>query len=218
MSEYRNLPVGFDNFEKLRRNGFYYVDKSNLIVQFLKEWKEVNLFTRPRCFGKTLNMSMLKSFFEVGSDASLFDGLYISENKKLCENYMGKFPVIFLSLKSVEGLTFEEARDSLCKLVAAEVRRFSFLENYEYFSEDEKKMYNKLRTLESESDSTLKFSLKDLSEILCKYYGKNVIILIDEYDVPLDKAFQNGYYEKMVELIRGFLGNAFKSNDFLHKS
>lgn len=179
----------------------------------------LNLFTRPRRFGKTLNMSMLKSFFEIGTDTALFDGLYISQNEELCKEYMGKYPVIFLSLKGVDGLTFEEARSALCELIAGEVRRFKFLLNSSRLDNDEKNIYRDLISLQGEQETTLatklKFSLKKISELLYQHYGQKTIVLIDEYDVPLDKAFQHGYYREMVALIRGLFGEALKTNDFL---
>ncbi len=138
MTEHLKLPIGIDSFEKIRKENFYYVDKTKLIEQLLQNWSKVNLFTRLRRFGKTLNMSMIKSFFEIGTDKRLFDGLYISSKKELCEEYMGKYPVIFLSLKGVEGLTFEEARDSLCELITSEVRRFKLLLNSALLDNDEK--------------------------------------------------------------------------------
>lgn len=219
MVELKRLPVGLDDFKKIRKNQFYYVDKTKLIEQLLQNWSKVNLFTRPRRFGKTLNMSMIKSFFEIGRDKRLFDGLYISSKKEMCEEYMGKYPVIFLSLKGVEGLTFEEARDSLCELITSEVRRFKLLLNSDRLDDDEKDLYHELISLQdnqkSELGTKLKFSLKKLSELLHQYYGKKVIILIDEYDVPLDKAFQHGYYKEMVSLIRGLFGETLKTNEFL---
>lgn len=219
MTDELMLPVGIDSFEKIRNNRFYYVDKTNLIEQLLKDWKEVNLFTRPRRFGKTLNMSMLKSFFEIGTDSSLFDGLYIANNKALCDGYMGKYPVIFLSLKGVNGLSYITARSTLCKLISSETRRLNLQLDENKLGRNEIKLLNDLLNLEdsddSLTDSNAMYALKKLSELLFRYYGKKVIILIDEYDVPLDKAFQNGYYKEMVSLIRDFLGNAFKSNDFL---
>lgn len=219
MENLKKLPVGFDDFKKIRENQFYYVDKTKLIEQLLTNWSEVNLFTRPRRFGKTLNMSMLKSFFEIGTDKALFEGLYISKNQELCEEYMGKYPVVFLSLKGVEGLTFEEARAYLCELIINETRRFKFLLNSERLDNDEKNMYQELLSLQEEKDSVLaaklKLSLKKISELLYKHYGQKVIFLIDEYDVPLDKAFQHGYYKKMVSLIRGVFGEVLKTNDFL---
>ena len=219
MADLKRLPVGLDDFKKIRENKFYYIDKTMLIEQLLENWGEVNLFTRPRRFGKTLNMSMLKWFFEIGTDTTFFDGLYISKNQALCEEYMGKYPVVLLSLKSVEGLTFEEARASLCELIAGEVRRFKFLEKSDRLDDDEKNAYHDLIFIQNLKEAILgtklKFSLKKISELLYKHYGQKAIILIDEYDVPLDKAFQHGYYREMVTLIRGLFGEAFKTNDFL---
>ena len=219
MQELKKLPVGFENFQEIRKLDFYYVDKTKLVEQLLENWSKVNLFTRPRRFGKTLNMSMLKSFFEIGTDTALFDGLYISQNEELCKEYMGKYPVIFLSLKGVDGLTFEEARSALCELIAGEVRRFKFLLNSSRLDNDEKNIYRDLISLQGEQETTLatklKFSLKKISELLYQHYGQKTIVLIDEYDVPLDKAFQHGYYREMVALIRGLFGEALKTNDFL---
>ena len=219
MADLKRLPVGMDDFKEIRKSEFYYIDKTKLIEQVLENWSKVNLFTRPRRFGKTLNMSMLKCFFEIGTDTTFFDGLYISKNQALCEEYMGKYPVVLLSLKSVEGLTFEEARASLCELIAGEVRRFKFLEKSDRLDDDEKNAYHDLIFIQNLKEAILgtklKFSLKKISESLYKHYGQKAIILIDEYDVPLDKAFQHGYYREMVTLIRGLFGEAFKTNDFL---
>ena len=219
MADLKRLPVGMDDFKEIRKSEFYYIDKTKLIEQVLENWSKVNLFTRPRRFGKTLNMSMLKWFFEIGTDTTFFDGLYISKNQELCEEYMGKYPVVLLSLKSVEGLTFEEARASLCELIAGEVRRFKFLEKSDRLDDDEKNAYHDLIFIQNLKETILgtklKFSLKKISELLYKHYGQKAIILIDEYDVPLDKAFQHGYYREMVTLIRGLFGEAFKTNDFL---
>ena len=213
------LPVGIENFQEIRQEGFYYIDKTRLIEQLLEHWSKANLFTRPRRFGKTLNMSMLRYFFETGTDPTLFDGLYISHNQKLCAEYMGKFPVIFLSLKSVEGLTFESAKYRLTELIGREAMRFLFLLDSSSLTDEEKCMYRELITLQdgefAMNDKILVSSLKMLSEFLYKNYGKKTVILIDEYDVPLDKAFQNGYYREMVELMRGMFGLALKTNDFL---
>ena len=213
------LPVGIDSFEKIRKNQFYYIDKTKLIEQLVEIGGEVTLFTRPRRFGKTLNMSMLRSFFEIGADASLFDGLYIAENKELCEEYLGKYPVIFLSLKSVEGLTFEDAKYRMTELIGLEAERFGFLEDSEHLSENEKKRYKAIISLNNGmntmNEKMLISSLQVLSQLLYKHFGKKVIILIDEYDVPLDKAFQNGFYREMVSLIRGLFGMALKTNDSL---
>ena len=219
MTERLKLPVGIDNFEKIRRENFYYIDKTKLIEQLLEQWGEVNLFTRPRRFGKTLNMSMLQHFFEIGADKTLFDGLYISDKQKLCEKYMGKFPVIFLSLKGVDGLTFENARYRLIQLISKEAERFSFLADSTRLTWNDKKNYHAMTGLSngkySMDEDVLIFSLQTLSELLYKHYGKRTIILIDEYDVPLDKAFQHGYYREMVSLIRGVFGQALKTNNFL---
>lgn len=219
MGNILKLPVGIDDFKKLREAGFYYIDKTGLIQQLLQNWGEVNLFTRPRRFGKTLNMSMLKNFFEIGADSTLFDGLYISQNENLCEEYMGKYPVVFLSLKGVDGLNFEEAKDNFRQLIGNEAERFSFLRNSEKLSENEKKKYQSLVSLNggryTMNGSELTFSLQTLSQLLYRHYGQKVVILIDEYDVPLDKAFQNGYYQEMVSLLRGFFGQALKTNEFL---
>ena len=219
MSEQMKLPIGIDNFRKLREEGFYYVDKTALIEQILNDWGEVNLFTRPRRFGKTLNMSMLKSFFEIGTDKSLFDGLYISGNDKLCSEYMGRFPVIFITLKGVEGLSFEEAKDRFAYIIGNEIGRFRFLLESENLSGEDKNRFaalDRFRAGLSEMDGkTLAASLKILSELLYKHYGQKAVILIDEYDVPLDKAFQNGYYNEMVTLIRAMFGDALKTNEYL---
>lgn len=213
------LPVGIEDFQEIRRLGFYYVDKTQLIEQLLERWGKVNLFTRPRRFGKTLNMSMLRYFFEVGADATLFDGLYISQNSQMCEAYMGKFPVIFLSLKGVEGLTFEQAEYRLAELVGVEAERFSFLLESDKLTENEKSRYRALTKLQngrySMPEELLISALQILSQLLMKHYGQKAIILIDEYDVPLDKAYQNGYYREMVSLIRVLFGNALKTNNFL---
>lgn len=213
------LPVGIENFEEIRRNRFYYVDKTKLIEQLVETGGKVTLFTRPRRFGKTLNMSMLRSFFETGSDASLFDGLYIAENKALCEEYMGKYPVIFLSLKSVEGLNFEDARYRMIELISIEAERFGFLADSEHLSENERERYKAMISLHNGTNAmdekVLISSLRILSQLLYKHFGKKTVILIDEYDVPLDKAFQNGFYQEMVSLIRGLFGMALKTNDYL---
>lgn len=211
------LPVGIENFQEIRRLGFYYVDKTMLIEQLLAKWGKVNLFTRPRRFGKSLNMSMLRYFFDIETDKTLFDGLYISQNEQLCEEYMGKFPVIFLSLKGVDGLTFSEARFCLAELIESEARRFKFLMRSDKLDADDKDMYRDLLSLHGEDVAviSLRFALKKLSELLYKHYGQKTLILIDEYDVPLDKAFQHGYYREMVALIRGLFGETLKTNEFI---
>lgn len=193
--------------------------KTRLIEQLLEQWGKVNLFTRPRRFGKTLNMSMLRYFFEIGTDQTLFDNLYISQNQTLCETYMGKFPVIFISLKNVDGLAFEDAQYQLAELIGMEAERFYFLSSSDRLSENEKERYRALISLSNGryamDNQVLTSSLQILSQLLCKYYGQRVIVLIDEYDVPLDKAFQHGYYKEMVSLIRGLFGKVLKTNDFL---
>lgn len=211
----KKLPVGIDSFEKLRREDFYYVDKTGLIRELLHNWGEVNLFTRPRRFGKTLNMSMLKSFFEIGTDKTLFDGLLISRETQLCETYMGRFPVVFLSLKGVDGLTFEEAYGMLRRILFSEVRRLGYLADSKRISESDKTAFMRILG-ERDGMDDIKDSLRMLSEMLYIHYGQKAILLIDEYDVPLDKAFQHGYYEKMVTLLRDLFGQALKTNDFLH--
>ena len=213
------LPVGIENFEEIRNDGFYYADKTGLIEQLLNQWGKMNLFTRPRRFGKTLNMSMLRYFFEIGTDPALFDGLYISQNKKLCEEYLGKFPVVFLSLKNVDGLTYERAVYRLTELVGMEAERFSFLSQSAKLAENEKDRYRALTALQNGrftmSEDVLISSLQVLSQLLYRHFGKKVIVLIDEYDVPLDKAFQHGYYRQMAALIRGLFGQLLKTNDSL---
>lgn len=216
------LPIGLDSFEKIRTNDFYYVDKTLFIKELLENWGEVNQFTRPRRFGKSLNMSMLQSFFEVGSDPALFDGLKISREKELCANYQGKFPVISISLKSVDGRSFSSASAALRTVIGNEAMRFQFLKESEKLSEEEKEAYRRLIQIGSGegglyamTEEVAAVSLKVLSQLLAKHCGQKAILLVDEYDVPLDKAFQAGYYEEMVDLIRNLLGNVLKTNDSL---
>lgn len=210
----KKLPVGIEDFEEIRREGFYYIDKTGLIRDLLNNWGKVNLFTRPRRFGKTLNMSMLKCFFEIGMDKTLFDGLAISRETALCEAYLGKYPVIFISLKGVDGLNFGEAYGALCQILRSEMYRFNFLVNSDKVFDKEKKALKRFLN-EEEKKEDVWGSLKMLSSLLCQHYGQKTILLIDEYDVPLDKAFQHGYYEEMVALIRGLFGQALKTNEFL---
>ena len=219
----KKLPIGIDGFEKIRTNDFYYADKTMFMKALLQNWGEVNLFTRPRRFGKTLNMSMLKCFFEIGSDPALFDGLRITQETALCEKYMGKFPVISISLKSVDGLNFQAASAALRTVIGDEAGRFRFLRESAKLDADDKNSYNQLINVETKgnekyamSDAALIDSLKTLSHLLSKHYGQKVILLIDEYDVPLDKAFQGGYYDEMVSLIRNMFGNVLKTNDNLY--
>ena len=214
------LPMGIENFERIRKEGFYYVDKTGLIRDFLENPAYVNLFTRPRRFGKTLNMSMLKYFFETGSDNAIFDGLEISEEKELCEEYMGKFPVISITLKGATGENFEEAKVMLRNIIGTEAMRFQFLMQSPCLTEMERRRYEALISIDkggdyTMSDALLKSSLQMLSQFLQKHYGQGTVMLIDEYDVPLDKAYRAGYYDSMVELIKVLFGNAFKTNDSL---
>lgn len=219
MANSLKLPVGIENFEEIRKFGFYYMDKTKLIEQLVETGGKVTLFTRPRRFGKTLNMSMLRAFFETGADTTLFDGLYIAGNKEICEQYMGKYPVIFLSLKSVEGLSYEDARYRITELAGREAQRFSFLSESDKLSDNEKEQYQAIVALHngkySMDENIMTSSIYILSHLLHRHYGQKTVILIDEYDVPLDKAFQNGYYREMVSLIRGLFGMALKTNDSL---
>lgn len=212
--ENRKLPVGIENFAEIRKEEFYYVDKTCLIQDLLSNWGKVNLFARPRRFGKTLNMSMLKSFFEIGTDPALFEGLKISKETRLCEAYMGKFPVVFISLKGVDGLTFGNAYGMVREILRSEITHFSFLAQSERVSEATKLPFKRFLREEETEEDVLQ-SLKMLSSLLYQHYGQKVILLIDEYDVPLDKAFQHGYYDEMLALIRGMFGQALKTNDFL---
>lgn len=213
------LPVGIEDFQEILRNGFYYIDKTGLIEQLLDSWVKVNLFTRPCRFGKSLNMSMLRYFFEIGTDKTLFDGLHILQRKDLCDEYMGRFPVVFLTLKGVDGLTFEKATNKLIKIVALEAERFIFLKNSDKLTDNEKQRYCALVKMQdgkyAMDEDTLESALQTLSELLYRHYGQKVVILVDEYDVPLDKAYQNGYYKEMVSMIRSLFGEALKTNEFL---
>lgn len=214
MAEFIKLPVGIENFEKIRRDGFYYVDKTGLIEQLLNNWGEVNLFTRPRRFGKTLNMSMLKCFFEIGTDQSLFEGLYISKNKDLCDAYMGKYPVISISLKGVNADSYENARSLLKRIVMEEAKMHRIIMSGNRLDDIDKAEYMSLVTGDMGED-TLVYSMKTLTALLEKYYEKKVIVLIDEYDVPLAKANENGYYDQMVLLVRNLFENVLKTNSSL---
>lgn len=216
----RKLPIGMENFVEIRRNNFYYVDKTRLIEQLVEKWSEVSLFTRPRRFGKSLNMSMLRAFFEVGAEANLFDGLYISHRRELCEQYMGKYPVISFTLKNIEGQSFDEVKKSMKYLIGTIARQYSFLLESEKLSVVEKEIYRVLLLTNEDgtfqmSDVALEKSLYRLAELLEKHYQKKVIVLIDEYDVPLEKAFHHGYYDEMVILIRNLFGNVLKTNEHL---
>ena len=216
----KKLPIGIENFGEFSTEGFYYVDKTPFIKELLQNWGKVNLFTRPRRFGKSLNMSMLKNFFEIGNIPELFAGLKIMEEKELCEKYMGKFPVISISLKSVDGLKYEAAVAALRRVIGNEACRFDFLAESERLGQNDKGLYSGLTDVKDGkflmTDDRLTDSLQTLSQLLEKHYGQKVILLLDEYDVPLDKAFQGGYYDEMVSLIRNLLGNALKTNDSLY--
>lgn len=214
MAGLKKLPIGIENFEEIRREDFYYVDKSHIIEQLLTQWGKVNLFTRPRRFGKSLNMSMLQSFFEIGKDKTLFDGLRISDNQELCEKYQGKFPVVSVSLKGINGATYEEARRFLIKTINEEARRLSVLSDSTELDETDHELLTQLKKKEMTNDS-LVYSIRELTELLEKHYGSKVIVLIDEYDVPLAKANENGYYDEMVLLIRNLFENALKTNNSL---
>lgn len=226
MAMRKKLPIGIESFEEAVYQGFYFVDKTEFISTLLNNWGKVNLFTRPRRFGKSLNMSMLKAFFEIGCDKALFDGLKISSEKGLCEEYMGKFPVIFISLKGVDGLDYESAYSAIRNIIGNEALRFDFLADSALLSPEEKVLYAQLVRMDkgktpednmfTMSKDILELSLRTLSMLLKKHYGRETIILIDEYDVPLDKAFQGGYYDRMVSLIRSIFGNALKTNPNLY--
>lgn len=218
----KKLPVGIENFEEFSTENFYYADKTMFIAELLQNWGKVNLFTRPRRFGKSLNMSMLKYFFEINSNPDLFTGLKISHEKKICEEYMGKFPVISISLKDVDGRSFESASAALRTVIGNEAMRFQFLLESNQLTALEKDAYQCLikvgaatRSFYDMTEDMAAASLKTLSQLLHKHYNQKVILLIDEYDVPLDKAFHAGYYDEMVTLIRNLLGNALKTNDSL---
>ncbi len=216
----KRLPIGIENFSEFFSENFYYVDKTGLIIDLLRNWGKVNLFTRPRRFGKSLNMSMLKSFFEDGCDGSLFKGLKISQERELCNEYMGRFPVISITLKGANGRSFQGAKDSLKYIIGTEAGRFSFLKSSDKLTEEDKSSYYPLINIGNDgnyimSDETLETGLKTLSSLLYKHYGRKTIILIDEYDVPLDKAYDEGYYDEMISLIRNLLGNVLKTNDSL---
>jgi hypothetical protein len=213
--EKKKLPVGIENFEEIRTEGFYYIDKTAMIRDLLHNWSKVNLFTRPRRFGKSLNMSMLRTFFEIGCNKTLFDGLSISKEKELCDKYMGKFPVISISLKGIEAENYEMARDMAMKVISEEARRHQYLLESNQLSVREKEIFSQLLKSEMD-DKTLRYSLRELSELLQKHHGKKVIILIDEYDVPLAKANENGYYKQMITFIRNLFTQVLKTNEYLY--
>ncbi len=209
-----SLPIGIEDFKEVRKDGYYYVDKTALIEQVLEKRSKVTLFTRPRRFGKSLNMSMLKNFFEIGTDAALFEGLHISKNTQMCEKYMGKYPVIAVSLKGVDAATYEEAFDQLVDIMNNNAAEFSFLQNSDSLTDYEKERFIKLLD-DQMNQKIMGSSMLWLTKLLEKHYNKKVVVLIDEYDVPLAKAHENGYYDKMVRLIRNMFGNVLKTNNSL---
>ena len=210
----KKLPIGIENFEELQKEEFYYVDKTNLIRDLLMQWSKVNLFTRPRRFGKSLNMSMLKYFFEPGGDKEIFKKLAISGETEICEKYMGKFPVVSISLKGINGESYEKACAMAVQVIQSEARRFQYLLESERLTAYEKKVFASLMQADMGED-LLCSSLKIMSELLEKHHGCKVILLIDEYDVPLAKAFERGYYDQMVIFIRNMFEYALKTNDSL---
>lgn len=216
MAEKRKLPIGVEFFREFHTENFYYVDKTGFIGELLRTRGTVNLFTRPRRFGKSLNMDMLKSFFEIGGDAALFDGLQISRDVELCRQYMGKYPVLFLSLKDVEGGDLNTAYDNLGILISEEAARFDFLLESERLTKEDKAKLLRLIEGGFEKKATLYSSLKILTRLLHRHYAMPVIVLIDEYDVPLDKAYQDGYYPQMVSLIRSLFSQVLKTNPDLY--
>ena len=215
----RVVGIGKQSFEDIRKKDCFYIDKTDFIKDWWESADDVTLITRPRRFGKTLNMSMLKYFFEIGTDRSLFDGLHICANEKICSEHMGKHPVIFLSLKNAEGLNFDTAKYQMVELIAREAERFPFLAKDTNLSDRDREKYRVLTAFADGhyqmSDDVLYGSLQTLSELLYKHFNQKTVILIDEYDVPLDKAFQHGYYREMVALIRALFGRALKTNEAL---
>lgn len=211
----KKLPIGIENFEDMIKENYYYVDKTGLLKQLLNEHGLVNLFTRPRRFGKSLNMSMLKYFFEIGNDQAIFEGLEISKDKELCDQYQGKFPVISVSLKGAKAGNYEDAKAMMKYIMAAESRRLYDRMSGDKLSEKQKEQMKSLMS-DNMKDTELMTALWILSSILKEYYGKKVIILIDEYDVPLDKAFENNYYNEMIILLRNMLKQSLKTNDNLY--
>ena len=211
----KKLPIGIESFEKIRTDDFYYVDKTKMIEKLLDNWGEANLFTRPRRFGKSLNMSMLKSFFEIGTDEHLFEGLYIAQQKEICEKYMGKYPVVSISLKGVNAENYEDAKALLRKVINEEARRLQFLMDSERLTATDKELYRQMLSIQMEEE-TIVYSIREMTELLCKHYQKRVIVLIDEYDVPLAKANERNYYDQMVLLLRNLFENTLKTNDNLY--
>lgn len=211
----KKLPIGVEFFEDIRTQGFYYIDKTNFIKDLINMRGSVNLFTRPRRFGKSLNMDMIKCFFETGTDKSLFDGLDISKEKDLCNQYQAKYPVISISLKDVDGRTYELALKKMAATLKKEIRRHQYLLEGDQLSEIDKNAVKHLFT-DPLDETDQEESLYLLSEMLYKYHGQKVILLIDEYDVPLDKAYSKGYYDEMVDHMRGLFGEVLKTNPNLY--
>ena len=209
-----SLPIGIEDFKEVRKDGYYYVDKTALIEQVLEKRSKVTLFTRPRRFGKSLNISMLRNFFEIGTDATLFDGLHISQNTQLCEKYMGKYPVIAISLKGVDAATYEEAFDQLVDIINNSASEFLFLQNSDSLADYEKERFLKLLD-DQMNQKIMGSSMLWLTKLLERHFNRKVVVLIDEYDVPLAKAYENGYYDEMVLLIRNMFGNVLKTNNSL---
>ncbi|MCI9602746.1 MAG: AAA family ATPase [Ruminococcus sp.] len=210
----KKLPIGIENFEELRKEDFYYADKTGLIVELLQNWGAVNLFTRPRRFGKTLTMSMLEYFFSLDGDKSIFDGLEISKEASLCKKYMGKYPVVSISLKGIDARSYETAYQMAVQVIIEAAAKFYFLLDSEKLNDHDRAEYEQLLD-KNMNEGMLGISLKRLSGMLEKHYGTKVILLIDEYDVPLAKAHANGYYDQMISLIRSLLGEALKTNNSL---
>ena len=212
--EKKRLPIGLENFEQIIKENYYYVDKTGLISELLRNGGMVNLFTRPRRFGKTLNMSMLEHFFSIEGDKSIFEGLKISKDTELTEEYMGRYPVIFVSLKGINAATYDRAFDFAVQIMKDVAATMQFLLESEQLSEYDKAEYQKLLD-DSMSEAVFCSSLKKLSILLEKHYKTKVILLIDEYDVTVAKAFENGYYNQMIFLIRNLLEQALKTNNSL---
>ena len=210
----KKLPIGIENFEKLRSEDFYYIDKTGFIRALLNNWGEVNLFTRPRRFGKSLNMSMLEHFFSLNGDKSIFEGLEISKETALCEEHMGKYPVVAVSLKGIEAQNYEMAIQMAVQIIKRVPAKVQYLLESNALSEQDKREYRKLLD-DNMSEAVLCNSLRVLSELLEKHHHTKVILLIDEYDVPLAKAHANGYYDQMISFIRSLLGETLKTNNSL---
>lgn len=211
-----NIPVGISDFERIRELNYYYVDKTGLIKTLLQgEMDQVTLITRPRRFGKTMAMNMVASFLDIRKDSKeLFDGLEISKEKEICKNWMNQYPTLFLSLKDVDGTTFENAFNMLKFVISSLCSQNSYLETGENIRENEKDIFSRLRS-QTASITDIKGSIVTIMNMMQSYYEKPVILLIDEYDVPIAKASNNGYYKEMLEVIKGMLSTALKDNSSL---